>query len=198
MSKLILIAAMTTDKVIGVNGDLPWRIPSDLAFFKQVTTGNTIVMGRKTFESVGSRPLPGRMNIVLTREVTEGDRELEDAAEERGENLLFMTDESFKLFSFRHNGDIYIAGGAEIYDHFLNNYFISELLISRIHASYEEAEDEVATYFPKHEFPANLWTCELIKKSRKWQRGNERDSHEYDIYLYTKTLEQGSGIITSI
>jgi dihydrofolate reductase len=62
-----LIAAVAENGVIGREGGLPWRIPEDLKFFKATTIGKPVIMGRKTFESIG-RPLPGRMNIVLTRD----------------------------------------------------------------------------------------------------------------------------------
>jgi dihydrofolate reductase len=63
---LSCIAAMSENRVIGVDGRLPWRLPSDLAWFKSKTTGHPIVMGRRTWESVGSRPLPGRTSVVVT------------------------------------------------------------------------------------------------------------------------------------
>lgn len=63
---LSCIAAMSENRVIGVDGRLPWRLPSDLAYFKRVTMGHPIVMGRGTWESIGSRPLPGRTCIVVT------------------------------------------------------------------------------------------------------------------------------------
>lgn len=67
MAKLSLIVAMTESRVIGVNNHLPWNIPEDLKRFKQITLGHPIVMGRKTFESIG-KPLPKRTNIVITRD----------------------------------------------------------------------------------------------------------------------------------
>lgn len=63
---MIAIAAMSRNRVIGKDGALPWHLPGDLQFFKRTTSGHAIVMGRKTYESIG-RPLPGRQNIVLTR-----------------------------------------------------------------------------------------------------------------------------------
>lgn len=193
MSKLIVITAMTTDKLIGLNNDLPWKIPSDLAFFKEATTGKVIVVGRNTFESFGSRPLPNRLNIVFTRNITDADRELEVKYNDGEDRLLFMSDDDFKGFMLRNSGDVFIAGGAQIYKHFLDNYFVSEMLVSRVHAEYQQAKDESPIFFPDHEFSPNLWKCELIKQARKWQRGNERDSHDYDVYLYTKTLELAGG-----
>jgi len=66
----ILIAAMADNRVIGNKGQLPWHLPEDLANFKRLTTGGVIVMGRKTFESIG-RPLPNRRNIVLSSQKIE-------------------------------------------------------------------------------------------------------------------------------
>ncbi len=63
-----LICAMSENRVIGINGDLPWRMPTDMARFRQLTMGHTVIMGRKTFESIGSA-LPNRKNIVLTRQL---------------------------------------------------------------------------------------------------------------------------------
>ncbi len=66
MSRISMIAAMDENRLIGRDNSLPWHLPADLAFFKRTTMGKPVVMGRKTWESIG-RPLPGRQNIVVTR-----------------------------------------------------------------------------------------------------------------------------------
>ena len=66
--KISLIAAMAEDRVIGVDNKLPWKLPADLAWFKKNTLNKPIVMGRKTWESLPFRPLPGRDNIIITRD----------------------------------------------------------------------------------------------------------------------------------
>ncbi|MEY3900130.1 MAG: hypothetical protein RI962_1285, partial [Pseudomonadota bacterium] len=82
---LSLIVATDRSNGIGINNALPWRLPEDLAFFKRITSGHTIIMGRKTFDSIG-RPLPNRRNIVITRnpdwhhEGVETARSLQEAA----------------------------------------------------------------------------------------------------------------------
>lgn len=68
MTKLCLIAAVARNGVIGVDGRLPWKLPGDLKFFKRTTMGKPMVMGRRTWESFGARPLPGRPHLVLTRD----------------------------------------------------------------------------------------------------------------------------------
>jgi dihydrofolate reductase len=62
-----IIAAMAENRVIGIHGQLPWRLPDEMKHFVRLTTGHTVIMGRKTFESIGSKPLPNRRNIILTR-----------------------------------------------------------------------------------------------------------------------------------
>ena len=64
--KISMIAAMAHDRVIGLDNQMPWHLPADLAHFKRVTLGKPVLMGRKTFESIG-RPLPGRRNLVISR-----------------------------------------------------------------------------------------------------------------------------------
>jgi dihydrofolate reductase len=65
--KIAMIAAMTKLRVIGLNNDMPWHLPDDLKFFKAKTVGKPVIMGRKTFESIGAKPLPNRPNIVISR-----------------------------------------------------------------------------------------------------------------------------------
>lgn len=68
-AKIVLVVAVARNGVIGRDGDLPWRLPSDLKRFKQLTLGKPVLMGRKTWDSIG-KPLPGRPNIVITRDTT--------------------------------------------------------------------------------------------------------------------------------
>lgn len=97
---VILIAAVGANSVIGRDNDLPWRIREDLRRFKQLTLGHTLVMGRKTYDSIG-RPLPGRRTVVVTRQP-------EWSAD--GVEIAFSLEEALKA-----DGDIYVAGGGEIY-----------------------------------------------------------------------------------
>lgn len=66
--KITLVVAAAENRAIGKNNELLWHLPDDLKFFKEYTMGKVIVMGRKTFESVGSRPLPKRTNVIVTRQ----------------------------------------------------------------------------------------------------------------------------------
>lgn len=102
MSNLVIIVATDRQRGIGINNTLPWKLPEDLAHFKRLTSGHPIIMGRKTFESIG-RPLPNRRNIVITRNA--GWRH--DGVEAAGslEAAVALLD----------GADGYLIGGAEIY-----------------------------------------------------------------------------------
>lgn len=101
-----MIAALDRDRVIGSEGQLPWRLPDDLARFKALTLGKPIVMGRKTWDSVG-KPLPKRTNIVLTR----GDRAIEGA--------IVVHDVEAALRAAGDAPEVWIIGGGAIYELFL-------------------------------------------------------------------------------
>lgn len=105
------IAAMSENRVIGANGKIPWHIPDEFKWFKEATMGHTLVMGRKTYESIG-RPLPGRRTIVLSRQPLE----IPGAA-------VVPSLEEVKA-----EGAVFIAGGAEVYRQALP--FCSELYLT--------------------------------------------------------------------
>lgn len=132
MEKSIIgIVAMTEDRVIGNNGDLPWDLPKDLQFFKKTTLNSPIVMGRKTYESIG-RPLPKRRNIVLTRDPN---------WKKDGVEVINRVEDLDQIPDL--NGKIFIIGGAEIYNIFLP--LMDELIITNVIGKYEGD-----TYFPEY------------------------------------------------
>jgi len=102
--RVVLVAAVAANGVIGVDGALPWHLPTDFAHFKRTTTGHVVVMGRKTFESMG-RPLPRRTNVVVTRQTGW----TADGVLTAGslEHALALAAE--------HEGDVMVIGGGEIY-----------------------------------------------------------------------------------
>lgn len=134
----IIIAAVAENRVIGKDGDIPWHYPEDFKHFKDVTTGHPVIMGRTTYEGIVDGlggPLPDRLNIVLSFEEMDVPENVVnvhsiedalDAAEETGD------------------GTVYIAGGASIYEQFLDNDLVDELLITWIPKS-----PDGDTYFPE-------------------------------------------------
>ena len=100
---MIILVAMTDDRIIGRQGELPWDIPEDLALFRRLTVGHTLVMGRKTFESIG-RPLPQRTNIVISRSMPPM------------EGVIVCPDFSSAVErACQGGGKVYFIGGREIY-----------------------------------------------------------------------------------
>lgn len=124
-----LIVAMGKNRVIGLDNKMPWHLPADLAYFKKVTTGHAIIMGRKTFESIG-RPLPNRTNIVLTR-----DKNLLI----EGCQIIDSVEEALKL---AENEMIFVIGGSEIYKQFLP--FANKIFITKINENFTGD-----TFFPE-------------------------------------------------
>lgn len=125
-----LIVAMANNGVIGVNGDLPWRLSADLRRFKQLTMGHSIIMGRKTYESIG-RLLPGRTSIVVTRQKA--------YAVMPGALLAHCVPDAVELA--RSSSEAFIIGGAEIYR-------VALPLVDRMYVTAVAAEVAGDTYFP--------------------------------------------------
>jgi dihydrofolate reductase len=121
--RVTLILARARNGVIGASGGLPWRLPEDLAFFKRTTMGHPIVMGRKTWESIG-RPLPGRRSIVVTRDRT---------FSAIGAEAVHSLDEAVALCS--DSDEIFVIGGAQLYAEALPR--ADRLLLTEIHADFE-------------------------------------------------------------
>jgi dihydrofolate reductase len=139
---LTAVVAMTPGRVIGLNGSLPWHLPADLAFFKKTTSGHPIVMGRKTYDSIG-RPLPKRRNIVLTRD---------PRWTAEGVEVIHTPQELYRLPEI--GGQVFIIGGSEIYGAFMP--YLAELLISHLSQNYPGD-----TFFP--EFESHFPYSDLIE-----------------------------------
>lgn len=132
------IVAMAENRVIGINNRLPWHLPADLRHFKALTTGHPILMGRKTYQSIG-RPLPNRTNIVITR-----DRSLSAP----GCVVVASLEEAVQEAMKSGSGEIFIIGGAEVYRQLMPE-------IHRIYLTIVHQEIEGDTWFP--ELAAGEW-----------------------------------------
>ena len=135
MTRFTIIVAIDAQRGIGVDNTLPWRLPEDMAFFKRTTTGHTIVMGRKTFDSIG-RALPNRRNIVITRNPDWR----HDGVEAVGsvEAALALLD----------GATGFVIGGAEIYQQSMQ--LADQLIITEIARTYQ-----CDAFFPEPD--ANVW-----------------------------------------
>ena len=135
--KVSMIAAMTEDRVIGIENSLPWKLPNDMKWFRQNTLGKPIVMGRKTFESFGARPLPGRTNIIITRDQS---YQAEDSV------VVYSIDEALKAAG--DVDEVMIIGGASFYEQMLPR-------ADRLYLTFVEADLQGDAWFP--EFDLNDW-----------------------------------------
>ena len=155
-----LIAAMDLNGVIGNDNKLPWRLPADLAYFKKVTTGHTIIMGRKTFESIG-KPLPNRKSVILTT-----DQELQA----EGCAVVHSVPEALK---FNEDEEVFVIGGAKVFAEFIP--YAERLYITLIEEFFEGD-----TFFPEIDH-----ICWQRISQTKGDR-DERNPFEYYFLVYER------------
>ena len=159
--KISVIAAMSQNRVIGRDGSLPWHLPTDLARFKSITTGHTVIMGRKTFESVG-KPLPNRRTIIITRN---NDYQCADVF------IAHSLDEA--LDHAAHEDEVFILGGETVYRIALPR--ADRLYLTIIHATIEGD-----TYFPNLDF--DDW--KLVEDER--HESDERHAYAFSFRRYER------------
>lgn len=159
------IWAMDENRVIGRDNKLPWHLPEDLKFFKRVTMGHPIVMGRKTYESIG-RPLPGRENIIITRNL---DYTCDPCT------VLHSIDELLAYSDKNPNEEYFIIGGAEIFREAFPK--VDRLYITLIHDKFEGD-----TFFPT--FNMEEWELFSSEKGLK----DEKNPYDYEFLIYHKHL----------
>lgn len=133
---LSVIAAMAKNRVIGINNTLPWRLSEDLKHFKALTMGHHIIMGRKTYESIG-KPLPGRTTVIVTRD-----------ANYRVEGCVTATSIEGAIAACGDDGEVFFVGGAELYAQVLPR-------ADRLYLTEIQAEFQGDAWFP--EFDPSGW-----------------------------------------
>lgn len=159
--RISLIAALDKNGVIGDDGRIPWRLPADLKYFKRVTMGKPLVMGRKTHESIG-RPLPGRQNIVLTRQ-----RDYHAP----GCTVVHTLEEA--LAAAGDAEEIMVAGGGTVYRHFLPR-------ADRLYLTFVETTAEGETTFPP--FDPRAWHL-IFQEAHP---ADERNPYPYRFTIFEK------------
>jgi dihydrofolate reductase len=154
-----IIAAMASNRVIGIDNALPWRLPADLAHFKALTLGHHIIMGRKTWESLG-RPLPGRTSVIITRDQNFS-----------VPDCVVVHSLAEAMAACAGDAEAFFIGGADIYRQALE-------LAGRIYLT--EVKTEVAgdAWFP--EFDHARW----VESSRKHCSADEKNHFDYDFVVY--------------
>jgi dihydrofolate reductase len=154
-----IIAAMDRNRLIGNNNQLPWRLPADLAHFKRVTMGKPIIMGRKTFESIG-KPLPGRINIVLTR-----------STDFHTEGVLTANTLDQALEMAVGEDEVMVIGGSEI-------YALALPRADRLYLTYVESSYQGDAWFPP--FDSEQWR--VIASEEHAADGNNSCDYRFVTY----------------
>lgn len=166
--KLSAIVAMDRNSVIGKDGDLPWRLPSDLKYFKQVTLGKPCIMGRKTWESLPF-PLPGRPNLVLTR-----NSEFSAKGAEVFMNMAEMVGRAFELAGQVGTDEIMLIGGAQLYGTLLP-------LCDRLYITQVDASVDGDASFPA--IDPEAW----LEISKEGPIQGPKDDHAFFVTVYERT-----------
>lgn len=159
------VVAMDRNRAIGFNNDLPWgrSLKDDLTHFKRLTTNGSIIMGRKTFESIGSRPLPNRENIVLSRNPT------------AVANTLTALSPSAAYDLARY--PIFVIGGGQIFEQTIDD--MDQLVVTYVDAEFPEA----TIFFPQ--INCQVWE----EVSRDHHEADERNAYAFDIVTYKRILD---------
>ncbi len=131
--KIAMIAALGNNRELGLNNQMLWHISEDFKHFKKTTTGHTLLMGRKTYESIG-RPLPGRTTLILTRDSN---------YEQPGTYVVHSFEEAIEYCQSKGEEILFIAGGGEIY-----SQAFEKNLCDLLYLSYVDFSGEADTYFP--------------------------------------------------
>lgn len=155
-----MIWAMGKDNALGCKNRMPWYLPADFAYFKKVTMGKPVIMGRKTFESIG-KPLPGRVNVVITR-----------SPDFKPEGCITV-DTIEKAKAYAEDKEAFIIGGAEIYKAFLP--IADKLYITEINHTFE-----ADTFFPEIDY--SLW--KLV--SREQGPRDVKNPFDYEFLVYER------------
>ncbi len=161
--KVKLIVAKAENNAIGKGNDLIWRLPADLKFFKSTTIGHTLIMGRKTFESIG-RPLPGRTTIIITRDKN---------YKQEGCIIAHSIENALELVE--NDDSPFIAGGATIYKQAFEMDIIDEMIITEVHEEFE-----ADAFFP------NIDLSKWEELSRDKHLADEKNKYNYSFVTYSK------------
>lgn len=157
------IVAMDDNRVIGKDNELPWHLPEDLKNFKRVTMGHPIVMGRKTFESIG-RALPGRENIIITRNPSFSRDDC---------TVFYQIEDLLSYCKQKPEEEFFVIGGAEIFKQLLRE--VGRLYITIIHEDFQGD-----TFFP--EIDMNEWQLTSTEKGLK----DEKNPYDYEFTVYER------------
>lgn len=159
--KFSCIVAAAANDAIGKNNEMLWHLPNDLKYFKNITWAMPVLMGRKTFEALGNKPLTGRANIVLTRQKNY-----------KPDGAVVVNKQSDAVFFAKQNDyrEIIVIGGGEVYEMMLSK--VSKIYLTRVHTSFPDAD----AFFPSLD-------------ENKWTRTSRQDFDADDKHAYAYSFE---------
>ena len=164
MPEISLIVAIAQDYAIGQDGVMPWHLPADLKYFKNITLGHPVIMGRVTYDGLPIRPLPNRKNIVLTRK-----------ANKNIESHIEVNSLKKAIELCKNEKKVFIMGGASIYKQALESNLLDKLYITWVHSEFE-----ADTYFPDWEDDKwQLVSCED-------HNPDEKNKYPYSFCIYER------------
>ena len=161
MTILSMIVAHADDRIIGKDNDMPWHLPADLAYFKKTTLGKPVIMGRKTYESIG-RPLPGRLNIVISRDTS---------YQAEGVTTVLSVDKALEAAGDVE--EIMVIGGGAIYAHCLDK-------ADRLYITHIKAKVDGDTIFPAYDL--QFWN----KVSSELRPADDKNLYDLDFCVYER------------
>ncbi|WP_298963872.1 dihydrofolate reductase [uncultured Roseibium sp.] len=168
MPELVLVAAVARNGIIGSEGDMPWKVSSDLKRFKQMTIGKPVILGRKTFLSFGGRPLPGRPHVVISR-----DPDYSPSGAEAATSLQEALQRAEELASELQAEEIMCIGGGQIYDQAMPH-------ADRLEITEIQSDPEGDTCFP--EIDPSIWAMTHREPGQK----GENDSADFVYVTYRR------------
>jgi len=172
MTILSLIVATANNNIIGKDNAMPWHLTADLAYFKKVTLGKPIIMGRKTYESIG-RPLPGRRNIVISRDANYCAKGVDTVTSV--EKALALVDGSAETDAV---AEVMVIGGGAIYKHCLPN-------ADRLYVTHINASIDGDTQFPNYD--NGHW----LKTNSELRCADEKNAYDLDFCIYNRVKSEG-------
>lgn len=164
--KISLIAAMTKNRVIGINNDLPWHLPDDMKYFMETTQGHVVIMGRKNFDSLPSKfkPLPNRTNVILTRK---------HGFEVANCEVYNEIGDAYKFAEAQGEQELFVIGGGQIYEMAMDQ--ADFVYLTEIDAHIENGE----VFFPE-------MRGDWREVSREHHSADERHKYAFDFVKYEK------------
>jgi len=165
--KINIIAACDRNRLIGADGKIPWYIHKDLKRFKELTMGHAVIMGRSTFESIGRKPLTGRLNVVITSNAEYG---------RNRDGAIFVSncEDALKACDLSGQDSVFIIGGQQVYEETMP--YADTIYLTKVYRTIEDGDNR--RYFPTVDYNEWNWDKAEIKDSYAFCIANRRNKEK--------------------